>query len=50
MQAVMTACCDMECCFYFKVEESLQLSQRYYFKSFDERREYVINVGGQLHT
>jgi hypothetical protein len=43
-------CCELHCCRHFKPEETMALRKKFFLKSFDERREYGISVGGQLHS
>jgi hypothetical protein len=43
------SCCPDECIWKFQWTDTLAVRQRYFLKSFDERREYDIAVGGQLH-
>ena len=43
-------CCDNCCCQIFPSESTLLVRKKFWVKSFEERREYGIAVGGQLHT
>jgi hypothetical protein len=42
-------CCKRLCCQHFNQQSTLLVRQKYYLKSFEDRREYGISVGGQLH-
>jgi len=42
-------CCDSRCCQLFPRVHTLKVQQIFYLKLFEERREYGIAVGGQLH-
>jgi len=42
-------CYNRGCCQFFSQEQMLIVTQRYYLKSFEDRREYGIATGGQIH-
>ena len=43
-------CCASKCCQFFLQEKTLRVRQLFWVKSFEERRQYGIAVGGQLHA
>jgi hypothetical protein len=45
----LESCCPDECVRKFQRTDTLVVRHRYLLKSFDERQEYGIAVGGQLH-
>ena len=43
-------CCERRCCQFFPRNKTLLVRQKFYLKSFEDRCEYGLAVGGQLHT
>jgi hypothetical protein len=43
-------CCPKHCCQFFPQEHTLTIRQKFYLKSFKDRRKYGISAGGQMHS
>jgi hypothetical protein len=43
-------CCAKRCCQWFPQQDTRTVRQKFYLKSFEDRREYGIAASGQMHS